>query len=448
MVFYEDKHTKGMNEEEICARYENPEFWQECEDKELAYFQDNIPALIKEIKSAVTEITKEFISWDIPPENEHFALVLYGYTFRFKDAEKLERDILRGLKRQLELLKEKDAEQYNIIIHYISEAVRKAKLEKKRKRENSNFSKVLQGNETNKLTKINSKKNKQATTDPFTGSMKITQEDISFTLLNYAKSTGLRQSVYQLLDILLEVYTNSGGHSEMITIPLKDYMERRGLKDEKSARQQIKEDLNTLENIKMTFTQKLRGGKNGTSYFDVGILQHSKGIVNGVITVYLDTVFHTLLGGYNPMPYPTLLWQLSENRNPHSFYFLRKISEMKFMNAGKLNEDTIAVLTLLEASPNMPKYEEIAETDRHYGRRFIEPFERDMDALDEVLTWEYCHSNNIPLTDEELSAMNYEIFHKLYVKIHWRLYPDQTERLQRKAITAKKYAKKKTIQKK
>ena len=71
-----------------------------------------------------------------------------------------------------------------------------------------------------------------------------------------------------------------------------------------------------------------------------------------------------------------------------------------------------------------------------------------MDALDEVLTWEYCHSNNIPLTDEELSAMNYEIFHKLYVKIHWRLYPDQTERLQRKAITAKKYAKKKTIQKK
>ena len=310
------------------------------------------------------------------------------------------------------------------------------------------FAKILQGNETNKLTKINSRKTKKATTDPFTGSMKITQEDISFTLLNYAKSTGLRQSVYQLLDILLEVYTNSGGHSELITIPLKDYMDRRGLKDEKSARQQIKDDLNTLENIKMTFTQKLRGGKRGSSYFDVGILQHSKGIVNGVITVYLDTVFHTLLGGYNPMPYPMLLWKLSENRNPHSFYFLRKISEMKFMNAGKLNEDTIAVLTLLEASPNMPKYEEIAETDRHYGRRFIEPFERDMDALDEVLTWEYCHSNNIPLTDEELSAMNYEIFHKLYVKIHWRLYPDQTERLQRKAITAKKYAKKKTIQKK
>ena len=302
------------------------------------------------------------------------------------------------------------------------------------------FAKVLQGNETNKLTKINSKREKQAEKDPFTGIMKITREDFSVKLLNYAKNTGLRQSAHQLLDALLEVYTNSGGHSELITLSLKDYMSIRGLKDEKSARQQIKEDLETLENIKFSFTQKRRG-KNGASYFDVGILQHSKGIMNGVITVYLDSVFHGLLGGYKPMPYPSLLWRLNEKRNPNAFYFLRKISEHKFMNSGKSNEDIIAVVTLLDVTPNMPKAEEVETTDRHYDTRIIEPFERDMDALEEVITWEYCHSNGIHLSDAELSSMNYEIFRKLYVRIYWRVYPDQTERLAHKALMEKKHSK-------
>ena len=55
-----------------------------------------------------------------------------------------------------------------------------------------------------------------------------------------------------------------------------------------------------------------------------------------------------------------------------------------------------------------------------------------MDELEETLLWEYCHSNNTPLTDEELQNFSYELFEKLFVKITWKRYPDQTARLARK----------------
>ena len=73
----------------------------------------------------------------------------------------------------------------------------------------------------------------------------------------------------------------------------------------------------------------------------------------------------------------------------------------------------------------------------------IEPFERDMDALDEAFTWEYCRSKGAPLTDEELTNMSYEIFKELLVKITWRAYPDQTKRLEKKASCDKARTRKK-----
>ena len=120
------------------------------------------------------------------------------------------------------------------------------------------------------------------------------------------------------------------------------------------------------------------------------------------------------------------------------------------MNVGKKNEDIIAVKTLLAAAPNLPSYEEVMNTDRALSRRIIEPFERDMDALEDTLTWTYCRSNNTPLTDEELSSMSYDTFINLLIKIDWKQYPDQTARLERKAqrIEQEKKGKKRKTSKK
>lgn len=296
-----------------------------------------------------------------------------------------------------------------------------------------NFTKIRQGTATNKLARIDSSKNENINFDPITGIAKINQEDFVVALENFKKISGLRQSTAQLLDEIVEVFTESGSKSQMITMSLKDHMKKRGLKDEKEARKQFREDFETLSHTKIArFTQKLRGGKT-EDFFDIGIIQKSGGLVNGVITIYLETPLYNLLSGYNIMPYPKLLWQLNASKNPNSFYFLRKISEHKNMNIGKKNENIIAVRTLLKTSPYVPSYEKVIKTGQHLTQRIIEPFERDMNALESELTWEYCHSNGNPLNDEELKIMSYELFSKLYIKVIWRKYPDQTERLIKKS---------------
>ena len=133
------------------------------------------------------------------------------------------------------------------------------------------------------------------------------------------------------------------------------------------------------------------------------------------------------------IPYPSQLQTLNSKRNPNSYYFLRKIAEHKNMNVGKKNEDIIAVKTLLSVAPHIPTYEEVMQTSRALTRQIIEPFERDLDALEETLSWTYCHSNNTPLTDEELATLSYDTFKGLLIHTEWKDYPDQTARLQRKA---------------
>ena len=167
-----------------------------------------------------------------------------------------------------------------------------------------------------------------------------------------------------------------------------------------------------------------------------------KGIENAIISVTFTPEFIELLQNYNYkiMYVHKLLFKLDNKKYPCAYYFLRKISEHKNMNYGKDNANIISVTTLLKSvecvEHGIPSYEEVAKSDRHYDTRIIEPFERNMDTLDEVFTWEYCHSNGVALTDEELQNFNYEIFSNLLIKIFWRNYPERE--LKPKKLPAKK----------
>ena len=298
-------------------------------------------------------------------------------------------------------------------------------------REKSTFSTIRQGTATNALTKIKPSTKRNTIIDTITGTATITQGNLSITIPDFTKLKGFRTSTYQLLDALTVALTETGAKSPVVALPLEEYMKKRGLKDKKEARKQVADDLETLFNATISFKEKRKKGQE-QDFHDIRIID-SKGIRKGIITVTFGTVFYKILLGYPIMPYPAQLWELNSKRNPNSFYLLRKIAEHKNMNVGKKNEDIIAVKTLLAVAPYLPSYEEVMNTDRAISRRIIEPFERDMDALEDTLTWTYCHSNNTPLTDEELSSMSYDTFISLLIKIDWKQYPDQTARLERKA---------------
>lgn len=298
-------------------------------------------------------------------------------------------------------------------------------------REKSTFSTIRQGTATNALTKIKPSTKRNTIIDTITGTATITQGNLSITIPDFTKLTGFRTSTYQLLDALTVALTETGAKSPAVALSLEEYMKKRGLKDKKEARKQVTDDLETLFNATISFKEKRKKGQE-QDFHDIRIID-SKGIRKGIINVTFGTAFYNILLGYPIMPYPAQLWELNSKRNPNSFYLLRKIAEHKNMNVGKKNEDIIAVKTLLAAAPYLPSYEEVMNTDRAISRRIIEPFERDMDALEDTLTWTYCHSNNTPLTDEELSSMSYDTFISLLIKIDWKQYPDQTARLKRKA---------------
>ena len=314
--------------------------------------------------------------------------------------------------------------------------------------EQRSFSTIRQGNATNALTKLRAIEGKTATLDPVTGTATIKKGNFTLTIPNYSKLSGLKTSTYQLLDAITIALTESGAKSPTVIIPLSAYMDKRGLKDRKEAKNQVKADLEVLRQASITGEEKR--GKNTNAYSFVNIADSGEVKRNGDIVFTFGNTFFQMLLSYPVMPYPAQLQTINNKRNPNSYYLLRKIAEHKNMNIGKKNEDIIAVKTLLAVAPNIPSYEEVMVGNKHITERIITPFERDMDALEATLKWYYCHSNNTPLTDEELQELSYSTFEGLLIKIEWVVYPDQTARLERKAerlekakTTRKKQASKK-----
>lgn len=306
-------------------------------------------------------------------------------------------------------------------------------------REKSTFSTIRQGTATNALTKVKASTKRNTVID-LNGTATITQGSLTITIPNFTELTGFKTSTYQLLDALTVALTEAGAGTPVVALSLEEYMEKRGLKDRKEARKQASDDLETLFNAKISFKEKRKRGQQEEDFHDIRIID-SKGIRNGIINVSFGTVFFGILSDYPIMPYPDQLFRLNGKRNPNSFYLLRKITEHKNMNSGKKNEDTIAVKTLLAVASGLPSKEEVMATGRQLTQRIIEPFERDMNALEDTLTWEYCHSLTAPLTEEEIEqiktqGMTYEMFEGLLIKVTWKDYPDQTARLARKAQKA------------
>lgn len=317
------------------------------------------------------------------------------------------------------------------------ELLRKEAKDEAREELQKQYSIIRQGTATNEVTKIATrKKTKPELTS--TGDAKFRHGDFMLNVKNYMQTAGIRTSAHQLLDALCEELTRGGVQDFIVRIPLRKYMNMRGLKDEKSARQQIKEDLQTLSHFRMEFNEKRRKSKS-TPYYDLAIIG-SNGIENSYIEAAFDPRFIELYKTYNPMPYPQILWKLNNKHHPHSYYFGRKISEHKNLNYGNPNEDIISVVTLIKASPLMPTEEEAS--GKHYKQLIIEPFEADMDALDEILTWEYCHNKGTPLTDEELTTLynsgGYHFFTTLLIHVHWQDYPTRPPKTKKRTTTRKK----------
>lgn len=233
-------------------------------------------------------------------------------------------------------------------------------------------------------------------------------------------------TAYMLFDAIMYTVTNNhnGG---AFCFSLKEYMDRRGLKDEKEARKQVKADLMLLHNASLSF--KVTKGHNRGDYLDVHFFA-AQGIIKGMIKGSCTEPFIKAMSAFRPMPYTLAGLGINAVKTPNAYPLFRYIHEYKNMNAGKPNENIISVKSLLKECPTLPSYEEVKAGNRMYTERIINRFETELWAAatpENLFSWEYCAAKE-EFTEPPLS---YEEFIKLYVKFTWNGYPDSAPRLQR-----------------
>ncbi|MBP0971554.1 MAG: hypothetical protein J5753_05885 [Oscillospiraceae bacterium] len=248
----------------------------------------------------------------------------------------------------------------------------------------------------------------------------IEKDNLRILFKNFSTLGGLKTTTHRLADALMIKFTESGSRERTVMLSVEEYMRLCELKNSAEVKKQIGSDLKTLLNMHLDFQ---KSSNREQSMQNIRLCTETR-IRNNYIFFTFSEEFYSIMKTMPVMPYPEKLFRINLKRNPNSYYFLKKLSEHKKMNYFKKNADTISVRTLIGSTPELPTYEEVMETDRALTRRIIEPFERDMNELADVLDWEYCHASGTPLTDADLANFNYHVFSGLLVRIRWRDYPE------------------------
>lgn len=235
-----------------------------------------------------------------------------------------------------------------------------------------------------------------------------------------------------------------------VTVTLDEFMVMRGLKDKKSARVQFRETAHTMLNVGMQFDYIIprKKGRGKTKkiineharvdgYFFVTTIGIRTGdedpLHNSRITFRINYDMIYYLCNRSIMPVDVRMFTIRPKENPHGFNIMRKLTEHYDMNAEKKNEEIcISVRKLIEACPELPTVDEIRNDEAgQLSKRIREPFERDLDALEDkyrLIKCHYCKPGGIEFTDEEKQPAEYK-FHEwldLMIKFHLPDYPLET----------------------
>jgi len=290
----------------------------------------------------------------------------------------------------------------------------------------SPYGMIRQDPAINALSRISSRTG--AEMDPFLGTGLIRTKngntDIQVLIAEYG-NVQLKQSTSKLERLLTICFTEAGSNCSTVSISLKDAMYALGLKNKQKARTTIKKDLEALYNITLKVIKNHSSKKQDYLEFRICDVWCIK---NGIISMNFSAPIFKHLQNCPVMPYPKELLRIESNqqKNPYSFYIGDKITELAKLNqhdnnTQKLKEYFIvSVNNLLKLcmSNGMPTYEEVMTSDRAVSRKIVEPLEKNLNALENIFSWEYCHAKGLPLTDDELEAdISYKEYTQRYIKV-------------------------------
>ena len=209
-----------------------------------------------------------------------------------------------------------------------------------------------------------------------------------------------------------------------VSLSWDEYMSLCGLTDRKEARKQATNNIGAIYNFSLEWDEKSKiidsetGKRKYRKTHWKARLIDKQGIdeiiTDGGITVYFTVDIAQYLSQAYIMQYNLQALAIDTNKFRHAHSLFRKLYSHYYQNAGKYKHVRISVESLLEACPGMPRPEEVK--DRHYIRNILNPFEENMNALQEagiIEEWHYCKSGGEPLTDEQLREYDFKDW------LHW-----------------------------
>ena len=256
------------------------------------------------------------------------------------------------------------------------------------------------------------------------GNAVFSAEGLRFHIRGYRElMRGVTQSAVMLLDILLITAAKNGLRDTLVSLPLSEYMQIRGLTSRKDAMSCAKLDLQALDRI--SFEYLGRDIRKGEMWQRISISGgRIEAVEYGNIAFRFGQDFFDLFcngkckNKYSYMYMPCEALKGNTRHLPYKYWFGRRIALHKRMNIGKGNENKVSVKTLITNAPNYPDYERIRSgTDRHITERILDVFERCMNALGSVITWDYAGAGEVS---------TYKTFITAVINAHWQHYPYTT----------------------
>ena len=318
------------------------------------------------------------------------------------------------------------------------------------------YSKILQGKCTNAITK-QSKKTLHYNNINDTADI-VTSDGVKIYLQRF-QSLNLNVNTYKVLDACVVKLTKNFPHGDNISLDVLDkhrtltfsvdeYMQMCHIKDRKQAFEQLRDAVRTLYNLTISGTEVryiIPRGKTKLQRdewrFEARLLEfigeayYDRPIVDGYVELHFSMDMAKYFSRAYLMPYPNGLLIINGKHNPHSYFIGRKLAEHHNMNIGKSNSNRIAVKSLIDALPDLPKREQVMKGNRNLTQQIIQPFERDLIALKDsygmLADWHYCQSNGELLTDEQIESYSFNEWSTWLVDFTFADYPDQSDRIQK-----------------
>lgn len=245
------------------------------------------------------------------------------------------------------------------------------------------------------------------------------------------------------------------GDFNKVVISVREYMEVCGLRDYKSAYEQLYKGFHELYNVAFEW-EGIGSFRKKDPNYGKKIKFHSRFFgsysepvpdlarrdpqycKDGVFSTWVDRTLCEVLLHASLAPFPERLYKVNLHANPLSYPAGSWLLRYKNMNAGTPQESIISVESLRGALDDLPREEDVSS--RRYNELIRQPLERDLWALARiseggkyrVLEWHYIDKDGHKIPFDTVAALSFREWEKLRIWFSFVDYPDQTKQIEQK----------------